>query len=354
MKKFFKFISIVISTLLTISLLFLVIVYSTEYKPDAIEKNPISYAVNSEKELKLNESISLLTFNIGYCGLDANEDFFMDGGKNIMKDSKEGVLENLKGIKEILDKENSDITFIQEVDRNSKKTYFVDQVPYLVNDDETSAYATFYRSLYVPYPFKQTLGKVESGMLVKSKFVFEDSYRIDLPSAYSFPVRAFQCKRALMRQELDINGTDKKLVLYNLHLEAYDKNNTREKQLEILTNMMKQDFKEGNYVIAGGDFNQRFPNVDNTKYPILNDEYFQAPIIDENLISNDFKFVNDISTPSARLLNKPYDGNREKTQLYLIDGYIVSSNVKVESVKTLDYDFKYSDHNPVKMVFSLK
>ena len=31
----------------------------------------------------------------------------------------------------------------------------------------------------------------------------------------------------------------------------------------------------------------------------------------------------------------------------MIDGFIVSDNLSVESVETLDLDFKNSDHNPI-------
>ena len=45
---------------------------------------------------------------------------------------------------------------------------------------------------------------------------------------------------------------------------------------------------------------------------------------------------------------QPYDPTDEvNTQYYVIDGYIVSPNVTVESVETLDIGFEYSDHNPV-------
>ena len=48
-------------------------------------------------------------------------------------------------------------------------------------------------------------------------------------------------------------------------------------------------------------------------------------------------------------LNKPYTGSYETSQVYVIDGFIVSDNVAVHSVKTKDEQFKYTDHQPVKM-----
>jgi hypothetical protein len=41
------------------------------------------------------------------------------------------------------------------------------------------------------------------------------------------------------------------------------------------------------------------------------------------------------------------------TQYFSIDGFLVSPNVDVASVKTLDLGFEYSDHNPVLLTVSL-
>ena len=38
----------------------------------------------------------------------------------------------------------------------------------------------------------------------------------------------------------------------------------------------------------------------------------------------------------------------------MIDGFVVSDNIKVKNIETLDLGFIYSDHNPVAMEFVLK
>ncbi len=38
----------------------------------------------------------------------------------------------------------------------------------------------------------------------------------------------------------------------------------------------------------------------------------------------------------------------------LIDGFILSPNVKAKSVKIVDTGFKYSDHTPTRMEFELE
>ena len=38
----------------------------------------------------------------------------------------------------------------------------------------------------------------------------------------------------------------------------------------------------------------------------------------------------------------------------MIDGFIVSENVRVDGIETMDKDFANSDHNPVRLRFTLE
>lgn len=58
--------------------------------------------------------------------------------------------------------------------------------------------------------------------------------------------------------------------------------------------------------------------------------------------------------PTCRLLNQPYDPDSEDTQYYVIDGFILSPNVELIGVETIDAGFVNSDHNPVYLEAALK
>lgn len=56
----------------------------------------------------------------------------------------------------------------------------------------------------------------------------------------------------------------------------------------------------------------------------------------------------DHETASCRSLDQPLAGaDLDSFQFYLIDGFIVSDNIRVEKLQTLDLGFVNSDHNPV-------
>ena len=77
-------------------------------------------------------------------------------------------------------------------------------------------------------------------------------------------------------------------------------------------------------------------------------------IADTKLLEDGWQYVFDASVPSCRLLNQPYDPEDEGTQYYVIDGFVVSPNVVIDSVKTVDLKFANSDHNPVEVVVKLE
>ncbi|MEO1436541.1 MAG: endonuclease/exonuclease/phosphatase family protein, partial [Bacteroidota bacterium] len=53
----------------------------------------------------------------------------------------------------------------------------------------------------------------------------------------------------------------------------------------------------------------------------------------------------DTTTPTNRKLADAYV--KGETFTTLIDFYLVSPNVKIERVRTINQDFQYSDHQPV-------
>ena len=139
----------------------------------------------------------------------------------------------------------------------------------------------------------------------------------------------------------------KELVVINLHLEAYDSGEGKIAQTRQLRELLESEAEKGNYVIAGGDFNQVFSNTDITAYPAQEGKWL-AGEIDVNEFSENLQFLMDSSVPTCRSLDQPYAGaDRETFQYYVIDGFIISSNLEVKHLETLDEDFVHTDHNPV-------
>ena len=348
------------------SIIFLVIAFFgvltvAEYRPAEIEKQEIQYH-NGESSRIADRSrpsvgvpFSVLSWNIGYASLDESQDFFMDGGKTIRPATDENVNRNLAGIRGFINWADCDVTLMQEADIASKRSYYIDQREYLTEYfSGTSAFAYNFKSLLVPIPFPEIIGKVSSGLLTLSRFETTEAFRMSLPNPFSWPVRVANLKRCLLVSRIPLANSTKELVIVNLHLEAYDSSGGREAQTKALLDFLNSEYAKGNYCIAGGDFNQNFPGIDPVRFAVKNSDYFIAGTLSPSLLAANWQFAADTQTPSCRLLNEPYSGNSDETQMYIIDGFILSPNVEFIAVKTFDLNFQYSDHNPVRLSVLLK
>ena len=344
-KTVLKIFGMLIGAVLVFAAGFVVWLTITEYKPeDAMPTYPIEDLFMADRPLSTNDSFRVLTFNIGYGNLGKESDFFMDGGKNVRNGDENLVLKNMEGIIGIIDEADADIILLQEVDDSSKRSFFINERQMLwENFGNEVVSAPNYVCNFVPFPWPP-IGKVDSGILTLSDYDIEKAERISLPCPFSWPVSAANLKRCLLVSYHNIEGTDKQLVTVNLHLEAYDDGEGKIAQTKVLWEVLESEYEKGNYVIAGGDFNQMFPKTEE-KYPIFTAELWKPGVLEETDLPEGWQYVYDENAPTCRLLNKPYE--KESAQHYVIDGFIVSPNVEVVSSETLDCGFEFSDHNPV-------
>ena len=353
--KVLKIILISVGSLLALLIAFvggfLIFASATTLKVKDKEEMPINGSVTNQ--INKDNPINLLTWNIGYGALDERQDCYWDGGKGVDGESKAVVEENVSAIKDKIKEINPDIFMVQEIDRNSKRSYYVNELVYLEEAfiDYEDSFAGNFKAGVVPLPLYNMTGKVDAGIATFSKFNMLQSTRVQLPIPFSWPMKLFNLKRCLLINRLPIQGSDKELVIINLHLEAYDDGEGKAKQLAMLMDVMKEEYEKGNYTIAGGDFNQTFSTTNYQKYPKL--EEWVCPVIEaENYPSFTFK-MDDIH-PTCRSLSKPYlNSDKTNFQYYMIDGFIVSENVTINKLETLDLDFKNTDHNPVTMSVTL-
>lgn len=331
-----------------------------EYKPKDIETLEIKGEATSR--IKTMESVTLLSWNLGYGALGDNADFFMDGGKMVYTADEDRVLRNLDGDIEEFNKISPDIICTQETDRNSDRSYFIDQMEYFMSNSGLSVlhgenvFAPNLNVAFIPLPVPP-IGKVFSGLTLFSRYDISSAQRLKLPCPFKWPLRTFNLKRCLEVVRLPVDGSAKELVIINIHLEAYDSGEGKIAQAKMLKEVLDKEIDKGNYVIACGDYNQVFSSTDISAYPV-HEGLWEAGRIETSEFNKDLTFYADSSVPSCRSLDRALstapDRSPEGFQYYVIDGFIASSNVEVESVYTDDLSFVTSDHNPVILKFKLK
>ena len=331
-------------------LLFLTV---TEYRPK--DRETLTVTAGAEKKPAPGDSLTLMSWNLGFGALGDNADFFMDGGTGVKTADTARLESNMAGFLKEIDLVKPDILLVQEIDQNSARSEGMNQYLRLATHLEgySASFAHNLKVAFLPYPIPP-IGKVDSGIATYSSFAVSSAERIQLPIPFSWPIRMANLKRCLMVSRLPLEGSDKELVLVNLHLEAYDNGEGKIAQTKKLAELLEAEAAKGNYVIAGGDFNQIFSNYDKDKYPQQEGKWVVGEI-DISQFSGGWQFLMDDSVPSCRSLDQPYKGaDRSTFQYYLLDGFIVSSNIQVDLMVTRDLDFVCSDHNPVIMRVTLK
>lgn len=370
-KKILKAIGIILGILVALVAVFFIWLSVNEYKPADVETVAVDTSEGKGQQLVDGSEFTVMSWNVGYCGLGDNMDFFMDGGSGETVTTIERNDVNIAGIDGMIAMNNPDVLFVQEIDRNSDRSYNTDQLAKFKSDLATyedqmnennvpyeTTFAYNFNAEYVPYPVNNMMGHIESGVAVFSKYSIDESTRVSLPCPFKWPIRTVNLKRCLLVNRVPVvdedgKDTGKELVLINLHLEAYDDGEGKIAQTNALKKLMDDELDKGNYVIVGGDFNQTFSNADISMYPVRDDVWAPGSI-DVDDFGSRWQCLMDNSVPSCRSLDQPYkDADHDTFQYYLIDGFIVSDNITVNTVETLDYGFAGSDHNPVLMSVKL-
>jgi endonuclease/exonuclease/phosphatase family metal-dependent hydrolase len=137
----------------------------------------------------------------------------------------------------------------------------------------------------------------------------------------------------------------KELLVINTHNEAFDPGEIRKAQMEYLKEFVTAEYTKGNYIIAGGDWNQSPPDFtpEFSNYKVKTDQ-MKMP---SDFLPSDWKWIYDNKTPSNREVIAAWDPAVTKTTV--IDFFLLSPNIKSLSVQTLNLGFANSDHNPVRM-----
>lgn len=351
-KKMASILLAIIGIVALVFVLFLGYVTITDDEPEAVVPLPIHN--NKNDVLKIGAPFSMTTFNIGYAGLDKGEDFFMDGGSHSHASSKQQVLANMKGIMDILKKENSTFTILQEVDVNSSRSFHVNELDMLKKELPyySVTFAQNYHVPWVPVPVLDPMGSTDSGIATFSKHKINKSTRYALPGKEYWPRQLFELDRCLMENRYPLeNG--KELIVTNLHLSVYDKGGKiRKQQIQFLKEYVARESQNGNYLILVGDWNHLIPGTDPKKFATKEAWPDWMQLIPQDFVPKGFKWVYDASIPTSRTVTRPYEKGVNFTSH--IDGFLVSPNIEVQNVHGHNLGFVHSDHNPVTAQFVLR
>ena len=215
---------------------------------EPVEQFPILEA-KQMTDAPVPDELRVMTWNVKFGG--ARYDFFFDGwGDRVHLTDKE-VQGTMDGIYALIEETDPDILLAQEVDRDSKRSAFVDMATEILNNTDYN-YAAWVPNWKVDYIPQNGLGQVEAGQAVFSKWPITRNTRIDLPQSEdsSALVNYFWLHRCVQIVEIDLDS--QVLSVVNNHPAAYALDGTKQKHLKTI---LEESEGLPAPMITGGDFN---------------------------------------------------------------------------------------------------
>ena len=182
LKQVLKWLGMLLLLIVCLVAAMLVFLSVTEYRPAGRET--LDIAGEASAPLHEGDSITVLTWNMGYGAL-------------------------------------GDLLLLQEVDVNSARSHHINETALLRSalPGYQSTFANNFKVAFLPYPVPP-IGKVDSGIMAFSRYPITSAERIQLPIPFSWPMRMANLKRCLNICRIPLEGSDRELVLIDLHLEA--------------------------------------------------------------------------------------------------------------------------------------
>ena len=350
MKKRHKRILFLLLVLPTVFLVYLaaIIIINTvnDYRPSS------AYLEQNAADTARKAQFSILSWNIGYGGLGSGADFFYEGG-NMVRPANDDYKKYWSGILKLISTYDSlDFILLQEVDLASRRSYNTNQYQEICKllPSHNAVFAKNYDVAFVPLPIFDPMGKVKSGLALFSQYVPEFSKQQVFPANYPWPKFLFVPDRCFLHASV-VLASGKKLHILNTHNSAFDDGSLRDIQLDILFDYMNALYEQGDYVVAGGDWNINPPGY--SKHSFLTGDLafaldYDSEIFEEN---TEWKVYYDPEYPTNRDVSTSYQ--RGPSLATIIDFYVCSPNIFQVKIRTLDHAFEYSDHHPVQLQFYL-
>ncbi|MBT3495826.1 MAG: hypothetical protein HN462_01365, partial [Candidatus Marinimicrobia bacterium] len=217
-----------------------------------------------EAENPPENKIKVMTWNIRFaCG---RIPFFGDACGDRVILTEEEVLANLDSVASRISQETPDIILLQEVDRSSKRTGYLDQIQYLLDHTyfNYGAYATIWKAQFIP---SDGLGRMDMGNVILSKWPLENAERIKLPLREDQPgiVQYFYLRRSILKVQVKIPGQDN-FYAVNIHATAFATDDTKQKHVDTYLETLQALADEGAVFVTGGDLNSLPPGADSTDF----------------------------------------------------------------------------------------
>ena len=273
----------------------------TEFSSD---EPPKEYTAKNLVSAPNKDTLNVVTWNIRFGIGRAN--WFGDSCGDLVLFDNETIIDGLELLAQKITDMDADILLLQEVDTDSKRSAYIDQVQWLL--DHTSmnygVYASMWEVQFVP---SDGLGRVNTGNAILSKWPLSEAERIQLSlrGDQDALTKAFYVRRNVLKAVVNYPGNPFWAV--DIHASAFSNDDTKQKQFLEFKDVLDEISSKGELFVAGGDLNELPPGATKNNYCEEDRCSDELPEDDEGCdFSNETTWINplyDTYVPSVSLVD---------------------------------------------------
>ena len=265
---------------------------------------PKEYTAKNLVSAPNKDTLNVVTWNIRFGIGRAN--WFGDSCGDLVLFDNETIIDGLELLAQKITEMDADILLLQEVDTDSKRSAYIDQVQWLL--DHTSmnygVYASMWEVQFVP---SDGLGRVNTGNAILSKWPLSEAERIQLSlrGDQDALTKAFYVRRNVLKAVVNYPGNPFWAV--DIHASAFSNDDTKQKQFLEFKDVLDEINSKGEIFVAGGDLNELPPGATKNNYCEEDRCPDELPEDDEGCdFSNETTWINplyDTYVPSVSLVD---------------------------------------------------
>ena len=265
---------------------------------------PKEYTAKNLVSAPNKDTLNVVTWNIRFGIGRAN--WFGDSCGDLVLFDNETIIDGLELLAQKITDMDADILLLQEVDTDSKRSAYIDQVQWLL--DHTSmnygVYASMWEVQFVP---SDGLGRVNTGNAILSKWPLSEAERIQLSlrGDQDALTKAFYVRRNVLKAVVNYPGNPFWAV--DIHASAFSNDDTKQKQFLEFKDVLDEINSKGELFVAGGDLNELPPGATKNNYCEEDRCPDELPEDDEGCdFSNETTWINplyDTYVPSVSLVD---------------------------------------------------
>jgi endonuclease/exonuclease/phosphatase family metal-dependent hydrolase len=168
----------------------------------------------------------------------------------------------MQAIADTLNKIDADIVLLQEVDVSSKRTGYLDQVQYLLENTYLNygCYASMWKADFIP---TDGIGKINTGNAILSRYEITEAERVELRlrTDQDDLIQYFYLRRNILKAKIpSLAQSGKDFFAVDIHATAFATDDTKQQHLIKYSEVLSEIANNNGVFVSGGDLNSVPPN----------------------------------------------------------------------------------------------